>query len=247
MGGVTLRRVNQVLRFLRQHDLVRADDPLHMLTDEGLTYLARRDRAAVGLTLDRWGAEPSHANPSAYTGTALRALASQLRHHAGVVGFAATLSAEVARSQDYDMWDLLPTSRSTIGYRYDRTTYVIHPDASFTLEYRGRWRPILLEFERRATTPKRARARLKSYRHYFLGGWAKRDHGGHLPSVLFVFESPSNESAFLDIADAVDDLPIIVSNAEALTEHSILSNAWILPPPYSLDRRPLSLTYQVAQ
>ena len=25
-----------------------------MLTDEGLTYLARRDRAAVGLTLDRW-------------------------------------------------------------------------------------------------------------------------------------------------------------------------------------------------
>ena len=247
MGGVTLRRVNQVLRSLTQHGLVRADEPLHMLTDEGLTYLARRDRAAVGLTLDRWSPEPAHPNPSVYAGTALRALASQLRHHAGVVGFAAALSAEVARSTDYDMWDLLPTSRSTIGYRYDRTTYVIHPDASFTLEYKGQWRPFLLEFERRATTPKRIPKRLKSYRRYFLSGWAKRDHGGHLPSVLFVFESPSSESAFLDIADAVDDAPIITSNAEALAEHGILGDAWILPPPHSLHRRPLSLTYQVAQ
>ena len=48
MGGVTLRRANQVLRSLSQHGLVRTDEPLHMLTDEGLTYLARRDRAAVG-------------------------------------------------------------------------------------------------------------------------------------------------------------------------------------------------------
>ena len=247
MGGVTLRRVNQMLRSLTQHGLVRADEPLHMLTDEGLTYLARRDRAAVGLTLDRWSAEPLYLNADIYAGTAVRALTSQLRHHAGVTDFAASLSAEVARSTDYDMWDLLPTHRSTIGYRYDWTTYVIHPDASFTLEYKGQWRPFLLEFERRATTPKRIPKRLKSYRRYFRSGWAKRDHGGHLPHVLFVFESPSSESAFLDIADAVDDAPIITSNAEALAEHGILGDAWILPPPHSLHRRPLSLTYQVAQ
>ncbi len=117
MGVVTLRRVNQMLRSLSQHGLVRADGPLHVLTDEGFTYLARRDRAAVGLTLDRWCAEPSYSNPGAYAGTALRALASQLRHHAGVTGFAAALSAEVARSQHYDLFDLLPTSRSSIGYR----------------------------------------------------------------------------------------------------------------------------------
>ena len=247
MGGVTLRRVNQVLRSLRQHDLVREDESLLMLTDEGLTYLARRDRAAVGLTLDRWSAEPAYSNPSVYAGTALRALASQMRHHAGVVGFAAALSAEVARSQDYDMWDLLPTSRSTIGYRYDRTTYAIHPDASFTLEYKGIWRPFLLEFERRATTPKRIPKRLKSYRCYFLSGWAERDHEGRPPHVLFVFESPDSESVFLDIADEVDDVPIITSNTETIAEHGILGDAWMLPPPHSLDRRPLSLTYQIAQ
>ena len=247
MGGVTLRRVNQVIRSLRQHDLVREDDSLLMLTDEGLTYLARRDRAAVGLTLDRWSPEPAYSNPSVYAGTALRALASQKRHYAGVIGFASALSAEVSRSPDYDLFDLLPTSRSSIGYRYDWTTYVIHPDASFTLEYKGRWRPYLLEFERRATTPKRARSRLKSYQRYFLSGWAERDHEGRLPRVLFVFESPGNENAFLDVADTVKGVPIITSNAETLAKRGILGDAWVLPPPHSLDRRPLSLLHQVQQ
>ena len=247
MGGVTLRRVNQVLRSLGQHGLVRADGPLHVLTDEGLTYLARRDRASVGLTLDRWSAEPLYLNADIYAGTAVRALASQLRHHAGVIDFAAALSAEVARSPDHDLFDLLPTSRSSIGYRYDWTTYVIHPDASFTLEYKGRWRPYLLEFERRATTPKRARSRLKSYQRYFQSGWAERDHEGRLPRVLFVFESSDNESAFLDVADGVKGVPIITSNAETLAERGILGDAWILPPPHSLDRRPLSLMGQVTE
>ena len=247
MGGVTLRRVNQVLRSLSQHSLVRTDEPLHMLTDEGLTYLARRDRAAVGLTLDRWSAEPLYLNADIYAGTAVRALASQMHHHAGVTDFAAALSTEVARSQDYDLFDLLPTSRSSIGYRYDWTTYVIHPDASFTLEYKGRWRPYLLEFERRATTPKRARSRLKSYRRYFQSGWAERDHEGRLPRVLFIFESPGNENAFLDVADTVNGVPIITSNTETLGKRGILGDAWILPPPHSLDRRPLSALDQVAQ
>ena len=247
MGGVTLRRVNQVLRSLSQRGLVRSDEPLHMLTDDGLTYLARRDRAAVGLTLDRWSAEPLYLNADIYAGTAVRALASQLRHHAGVIDFAAALSAEVARSLDHDLFDLLPTSRSSIGYRHDWTTYVIHPDASFTLEYQGRWRPYLLEFERRATTPKRARSRLKSYQRYFLSGWAERDHEGRPPRVLFVFESPDNETAFLDVADTVKGVPIITSNAETLAKYGILGDAWIRPPPHSLDRRPLSLMHQVQQ
>ena len=233
MGGVTLRRVNQVLSSLSQRSLVRADGPLHMLTDEGLTLLARRDRVAVGLTLDRWSAEPAYSNPGVYAGTALRALASQLRHHEGVTGFAVALSAEVARSPDHDLFDLLPTSRSSIGYRYDWTTYVILPDASFTLEYRGRWRPYLLEFERRATTPKRILDRLESYRRYFLSGWAERDRGGFLPRVLFVFKTPDNETTFLNAADRLDGPPIITSNVETLAECGVLGYSWRESPPAS--------------
>ena len=125
--------------------------------------------------------------------------------------------------------------------------YVIHPDASFTLEYKGRCRPYLLEFERRATTPKRARSRLKSYRRYFDSGWAERDHEGRLPRVLFVFETPANEESFLDVADGVKGAPIITSNAETIAKRGILGDAWILPPPHSLDRRPLSLLHQVTE
>ena len=253
MGGVTLRRVNQVLRSLSQHGLVRADSPLHMLTDEGLTYLARRDRAAVGLTLDRWSAEPSFSNPDVYAGTALRALASQQRHHAGVTGFAVALSAEVARSPHYDLFDLLPTSRSSIGYRYDWTSYVILPDASFTLEYRGRWRPYLLEFERRATTPRRIFDRLESYRRYFQSGWAERDHGGFLSWVLFVFETPGNEEAFLASAARARSVPFLTSNVEVLAERGILGNSWRESPPASssdglnpTDRIQLRSLYPVA-
>ena len=253
MGGVTLRRVNQVLRSLSQRGLVQAEGPLHMLTNEGLTLLARRDRAAVGLNLDRWCAEPSYSNPGVYAGTALRALASQLRHHTGVTGFAAALTAEVARSTDHDLFDLLPTSRSSIGYRYDWTTYVIHPDATFTLEYRGRWRPYLLEFERRATTPKRILDRLASYRRYFQSGWAERDYGGFLPRVLFVFETPGNEYAFLDSTARVRIVPFLTSNVEALAERGILGNSWRESPPASssdglnlTDRVQLRSLYPVA-
>ena len=39
---------------------------------------------------------------------------------------------------------------------------------------------------------------------YFLTGWAERDHEGHPPQVLFVFESLDNEKAFLDVADTVE-------------------------------------------
>ena len=177
MGGVTMRRVNQALRPLRENDLVQEDDSRLMLTDRGLTCLARRDRAAVGLILDRWSAQPAISNPRVYAGTALRALASQPRHHSGVTGFAAALSAEVSRSPDHDLFDLLPTHRSSIGYRRGRTNYAIHPDASFTLEYKGKWLPFLLEFERRATAPKRIPWRLASYRRYFASGWAERDQG----------------------------------------------------------------------
>ena len=48
MGGVTRRRVNQVLSSLAAHSLVRTEGQRHVLTDDGLRCLARRDRAAIG-------------------------------------------------------------------------------------------------------------------------------------------------------------------------------------------------------
>ena len=174
MGGVTRRRANQVLNSLVGHALVRADGQRHVLTDDGLRCLAQRDRAAVGPMVGRWSARKRrrrNTRAPVYAGTALRAIASQMEHHDAITGFAAALSAETARSPDYEVLDLMPTSRSAVGYRWDWTNYVVHPDASFQLAYRGRFRFYLLEFERRATTPRRVRTRLGNYRRYFDSGW----------------------------------------------------------------------------
>ena len=56
MGGVTRRRANQVLRSLGARSLVRSENQRHVLADDGLRYLARRDRAAVRMALGRWSA-----------------------------------------------------------------------------------------------------------------------------------------------------------------------------------------------
>ena len=243
MGGVTLRRANQVLNSLTGHALVRAEGQRHALTDEGLRYLARRDRAAVGPVLSRWSARKRlrrNATAPVYAGTALRAISSQMEHHDAITGFAAALSAEAARSRDYQVLDLMPTSRSSVGYRWDWTNYVVHPDASFQLAYREQWRYYLLEFERRATTPRRVRTRLGNYRRYFDSGWPNRDHGGLPPLVLFVLPTPDAEDRFLR-AVAGSNRPILfTSNLRTLASRGVLGDAWRLPPPHPAGRRPLA-------
>ena len=154
---------------------------------------------------------------------------SQMRHHEAVTEFAAAFTSEVARSQSLEVLDLQPTSRSPIGYNYSETNYVGHPDAAFLLGYWGQWRDCLLEFERRATTPKRVRARPRNYKRYFQSGWADRDHGGDPPLVLFVFETPKSESAFLRIAAGAHRRPLLTSNNEVINQYGVLGDVWHTP------------------
>ena len=246
MGGVTTHRAGQLLRSLTRRGLVHSNCAHHLLTDEGLTYLARRDRAAVGPLLDRWttetGSRPvyigAHRDPI-YPGSTMRTIISQLEHQTGITNFTASLMAEAAHAPHCDVFDLMPTHRSTIGYWYSWSNYVLHPDASFALDHRGGWQLCLLEFERRATTPKRIPARLESYRRYFRSGWPGPDHGGRLPLVLFVFETPADEDTFLRFASRVKSAPLFSSNVETITERGVLGHSWRISSPDAQDRWPL--------
>ena len=240
MGGVTRRRANQVLRSLGARYLVHSENQRHVLRDEGLRYLARRDRSAVRIALGRWSARWRRRRGKAptYTGTALRSLDSQMEHQDAINTVVAALSAEVAKSDDHFLLELLPTSRASIGYRHQGQDYVIHPDATFWLSYQGDWRPYFLEFERRAVTPRRVRARLKNYPRYFASGWADQDHAGQLPLVLFVFETHDAEDAFL-LAAGAHRLPICTSNLEMINDLGVLREVWRWPPPNAPDRLPL--------
>ena len=229
MGGLTRRRVNQVLLSLTRRSLARAEGQRYVLTDNGLRYLARRDRASVGMVLRRWSArrdDEEYGGPSTYHGTSLRVVTSQMEHNDAVTSLAATITAEVAGSEAYEVFDLQPTSRSTIGYKHNDINYVLHPDAAFIL---GRWgytRDCLLEFERRAITPKRIRAKLLNYSRYYRSGWSDRDHGGHEPLVLFVFETPKSERSFLRFIDGVNTSPLLTSNNELIKQRGVLGDVW---------------------
>ena len=213
-----------------------------------MRYLARRDRASVGMILGRWSArrcKRAEGDTSAYRGSSLRTMASQMDHHDSLTQFAAALSAETARSQGFEVLDLQPTSRSPIGYNYFGTNYVVHPDAAFLLGYWGQWRDCLLEFERRATTPKRVRARLTNYQRYFQSGWADRDHGGDLPLVLFVLETTKSESAFRRIAATADRPLLLTSNSETLTQRGVLGDVWCTPASELQNRVALKSFFRV--
>ena len=243
MGGVSRRRASQVLSSLTQRGLISTDQQRHVLTGEGLRYLARRDRAAVRMALGRWSPRlwrPRNSKGRVYAGTALRTMASQMQHHSAITDFAAMLTAEATRSQDYDLLELLPTYRSSIGYYYQGASYVVHPDASFQLANRRHFHPYFLELERRAVTPKRVNTRLENYRRYFASGWADQDHGGQFPLVLFVFETSGADDAFLQAAARSHRLPLITSNLDLLAERGVLGEAWRPPPTYPHDRRPLA-------
>lgn len=223
IGGVGAHRSNEVLRSLRQRGLVQQEPHGYVLTDRALTTLARRDRAAVGPTLDRWTAI---RDDEGYIGSVLHTMSSQQRHQAGINDFCAMLSSEAARSPDNQALDLLPTHCSQLSYEHRGTRYPLYPDASFQLRAGEDWHWCLLELERRATTPKRVPERLRAYRRYFESTYVSPDHGGQLPYVLFVFETEAAEATFLDVANQVNPMPFLSSNTEALRNSGVLGRSW---------------------
>ncbi|MDE0213783.1 MAG: replication-relaxation family protein, partial [Deltaproteobacteria bacterium] len=251
MGGLTRRRANQVLGSLRERNLVREDDSRHVVTGEGLTYLARRNRASVRMTLGRWTPRLRRSRNGAgrvYAGTSLRTMANQLPHHDAVTTLAAAFTAEAAHSpnHEHEVLELLPTSRSSIGYTYGETGYVVHPDASLLLAHWGEWRYYLLEVERRAVTPRRVRTRLENYRRYFDSRWAARDHGGRLPLVLFVFETPGAEEGFLGAARRLRGIPLFTSNLALIGDRGVLGDTWRPGLPHPADRLTVHRLHELA-
>ena len=248
MGGVTRRWARQVLQSLPDLSLAREERGRHVLTDDGLRCLARRDRLAVRMALGRWSARRrrrSRGGPLVHSGTALRSLATQQDHQDAIATCAAMFTAEAARSRDHQLLEMLPTSRSSIGYYFQGQYYVVHPDATFRLAYRGEWRPCFMEVERRAVTPKRVRERLRNSRRYFASGWPRRDHGGTLPLVLFVFETPDIEEDFVDSAGR-HQLPICTSDLWLFEERGVLGEVWRPPPPEPYERLTLHDLDQLA-
>ncbi len=238
--GVGQRRLAQVLSALDERRLltriVRAGNPRLILSDRGLAYLARRDRASVGAARKRWSAEPRDRSVACgwrnVGGSRARQLMRNLEHTGSVHWFDARLAAQ-ARDDSLTIAQLDPPHRASRYFRFQERLHSIHPDAFGLLRTaKGSW-AFFLEWERRAVRPATMAARLAPYLRYYSTQRPIEDQG-IVPAVLVVFEDALAADQFLRIADRAMtrtgvELPLVVSDRGSLLHHGPLGEAWRPP------------------
>ena len=239
--GVSAQRASQLATSLEGHGLIRVihhDRRRLALTDAGLTLLARRDRASVGLARRRWSIVPT-GNASGdegdwrgVSGRRSRQLLRDLEHTAAVHAFAAALARQ-ARQTGWRVEQLDPPHRASRYFRHYGRLRSLHPDAFFMLRRGGRVRPCFLEWERRAVRPATMADRIAPYLRYYSSHRPIDDHGA-APFLLTVFDDPIAQTHFLEVARREMDrlrttVPLLVSNREAVERAGPLGPAWLIP------------------
>ena len=238
--GVKQTRLYQVLERLKGLDLavtaVAGGRCLLALTDRGLTFLARRDRSAVGAARRRWSAAP--LDPEAaltwrnVSGSRSRQLRRNPEHTQAVHWFLAAL-ADQSRARGWRVVQFDPPRRAPRFFRRGDRLHSVRPDAFGVLERKGREWPFFLEWERRAVRPATMAARIAPYLRYFAANRLLDDHGV-APLVLTVFDDELAATHFLRVAGdrmqrAGVKVPLWVSHRAILEQAGPLGAAWHSP------------------
>ena len=206
------------------------------LTGRGLTCLARRDRASVGLARQRWSVAPvDDAKPMDWrnvSGGRSRQLLRNLDHTAAVHGFLASLARQ-ARVLGWETAQLDPPHRASRHFRYQGALR------------RGpvTW-AFFLEWERRAVRPATMSQRLAPYLRYYSSHRPTDDHGTR-PAVLVVFDGDIAATHFLALAGKEMErlrvaVPLWVSHREAVKALGPLGRAWLSPGDWEPADLPLN-------
>ena len=234
------RRSRQVLNALTRHELVvshRVDGRSRLaLSDDGIVYIARRDRAAVGTAKQRWSVEPQDSDrPFGWrniVGARSRQLLRHLKHTEAVHQFVSQV-AKQASERGNKFTQLDPPQRASRYFRYEGAVRAIHPDAYFGLLTSDGRPAFFLEYERRADRPSTMRDRLAPYLRYYSTRRPLEDHG-LIPSVLVVFEEQLTADHFLAFAERERsrsniEFPLLVSCRSELECDGPLGSAWRSP------------------
>ncbi len=250
--GVSGARVSQLVLPLEDIGLVVRTVGRLVLGDRGLSMLARRDRASVGLARKRWSAARLHPDaPRSWrnlTGRRTRQLFRNLEHTAAVHGFVSALARQ-ARDLGWEVAQLDPPHRATRYFRHDGSLRSVHPDAFGMLRQGDTVWPFFLEWERRAVRPVTMAARLAPYLRYYASHRPNDDHGVR-PAVLVVFDDELAASRFLRVAregmeHARVEVPLLVSHRRLLRHEGPLRDSWSCSagskPTHPFSRAHLSL------
>ena len=246
--GVSRARTAQITSALRDRGLaarVPAANGRLVLTDRGLTLIARRDRTSTGLAKKRWSASPLDGGAAGgwrdVAGLRSRQLLRNIEHTAAVHGFVAALAAQ-SRALGWELVQLDPPHRASRYFRRDGRLRSVLPDAFAVLRREGRVRPCFVEWERRAVRPSTMAAKLAPYLRYYAAPRPTDDHGAR-PAVLVAFGDELAAHHFLRVAQQEIertgvDLPLLVSHAGLIGEVGPLGPAWLTPEGGWYPRRP---------
>ena len=237
--GVSPQRVSQLVNPLEGFRLVdRPDDAggRLVLTDRGLTLLARRDRTSVSLAKKRWSA--ALEDPEApfewrnVAGRRSRQLLRNLEHTDAVHGFLSALASQ-APLLGWETVQIDPPRRASRHFRHDERMRAVNPDAFGVLKRDETTWPFFLEWERRAVRPSTMSGRLAPYLRYYSSHRPLDDHGAR-PAVLVVFDDDIAATHFLRVAreemraEGIT-VPLWVSHREAIDALGPLGRAWRTP------------------
>ena len=240
--GVTNQRASQLTSALEGFGLaarVPAAERRLVLTDAGLTLLARRDRAAVDGAKKRWSAASTDSGEQAadwrgVSGRRSRQLLRDMEHTAAVHGFVAALTVQ-ARDLGWRIDQLDPPIRASRYFRHFGKMRSVHPDAFGMLRHGKTVRPFFLEWERRAVRPVTMAQRLAPYlRYYSTRSHRPIDDHGATPYVLVVFDDDIAQTHFLRVAQQEMDrlgtaFPLLVSHRGLVEQEGPLGRAWLVP------------------
>ena len=246
--GVSETRISRLVNPLQGFGLaarIPAAGGRLALTDRGLAFLARRDRASVGVARRRWSVNPiDHARPVDWrnvSGGRSRQLLRNLEHTAAVHGFLAALARQ-SRALGWETARLDPPHRASRHFRHQGALRSVNPDAFGVLRRGPAAWAFFLEWERRAVRPATMAQRLAPYLRYYSSHRPTDDHGIR-PEVLVVFDGDIAATHFLALAEremkrAGVKVPLWVSHREAIDALGPLGRAWLTPGDWEPDRLP---------
>ena len=217
------------------------------LADRGLAFLARRDRASVGVARKRWSVAPLDAvAPMDWrnlTGSRSRQLLRNLAHTAAVHSFMAALARQ-CRALGWETAQLDPPHRASRYFRHQGALRSVNPDAFGVLRRGPAAWPFFLEWERRAVRPATMAQRLAPYLRYYSSHRPTDDHGAR-PAVLVVFDDDIAATHFLTLAAREMErlrvaVPLWVSNRKIIEALGPLGRAWLTPGDWEPAHLPLN-------
>ena len=199
----------------------------YLLSQEGVDYMARRDRAHVGLARSILSGEPTTREKGAVVprGHVIRTVRREPDSTDGLYEIVSRLIFDVRNDPDCTLEYLLPPHRTDV---YVEPGVSIRPDASAGLLYRREtYIQFHLEYERRARYWRALNEKLEPYRKLFASRKLRREQPQSYLPVLFVFPDEATEERFVQMAVDTDcGLPVLSSNRGMLDEQGFLGNAW---------------------